>query len=232
MPVGQQHDLRRPPLARVVSKRLIERGGEWAIVGNVEVLDEEAFANFGGYSVAFSAERQRVFNFGDLIVSFNPRQLDSDVLRATVPAEVGGHHVELVERIEKASVLELALIYIMCQVPGEAWKGFWGAAGADLWQSLSKLRRKEGDRQKPIEVAIIDKASDTVEVIVAPEPDVDARRIGDIPIGRFVAEAQELVRNPLVKVVIRVPLNNRPYIDFALDVQGTTIFPDRDDSFG
>jgi hypothetical protein len=57
------HDLSRPPIIRGFNKRLEELpDGELAITLDIEVLDEEAFREMGGFSIAFTRETIR---FGD-----------------------------------------------------------------------------------------------------------------------------------------------------------------------
>lgn len=231
IPIGQQHDLRRPPIARAVDERLEEHQGELAIVADIEVFDEAAFAGFGGISIALGRPVHQTSDPTAVTISFNPRQLDRQSLFALTPLNVSGLRVEFTERTEKtAGLAEFALVYVVCQIPIEMWKGFWNAAGTNLWEQVSKLWGRADKDGNPIQVAVIDHVPDLgLEVIVSPEPGVEPGSIGDI--GSLIADVQALApANRLVCVAINVPASGRPFVEFAVDVSGTTIYPAHDDS--
>lgn len=135
------HDTSVAPVCRGYNKRLEKRAnGELAIVLDLEVLNEEAFAQRGGFSIAFT---NRTMRFGDspaVRILINPRQFGFE----QVAYDMGrllphGQGIDVTERVEKAAILEGAIIVVAFVIGGIA-KGFFSKAGGELYDYLKKLR--------------------------------------------------------------------------------------------
>jgi len=137
----RNHDTSVGPVCRGFNKRLQELpSGEVAIALDLEVLDEEAFKTAGGFSIAFT---NRTIRFGSdpaVKVLVNPRQFPFE----QVAQEIGrllplGESVDVTERIEKAGVLDAAII-VVAFVAGGIAKGFFSKVGGELFDYLKKRR--------------------------------------------------------------------------------------------
>lgn len=146
MPWGIEHDIARSPAVRMLDKRFVQlEDGEYAITVDLEVLDEQALAASGGFSISYKRVTRR-YGSGEpqCQVLLNPRQFDfdraSDIVRETLPDT----SFDVTERIEKADILVTAIIAIAVFVGGQFATGFLNAAGAELYENLrTKLRRKD-----------------------------------------------------------------------------------------
>jgi len=145
-PMGDNHNLSRLPVCRSFNDRLEELpDGELAWKVDIEVFDEEAFSKFGGFSIGFTRRHIR-FGNGDVEakLTINTRQFDfeqaAQVVRQVVPRP---HVFEVVERIEKADAITVAIIAISTYVALEISGGFFKAIGASLFEAAKKLCRKD-----------------------------------------------------------------------------------------
>src|SRR6266851_742908 len=121
----RNHQTSQAPVCRGFNKRL-ERlpDSSLAIVIDLEVLDEEAFNAVGGFSIAYT---NRTVRFGvnpSVRVLINPRQFDFD----QVAQDIGrllpqGESIDVTERIEKAAIIEVAII-IVAFIASTVAKGF------------------------------------------------------------------------------------------------------------
>jgi hypothetical protein len=151
---GVNHDISALPVCRVFNKRLeIEPDDELSLKVDVEVLDEDRFSSFGGFSIAFSRLRVRVGQ-GDAVavISVNPRHFNIDEVIAAIAStngEVGT--IDVVERVEKASLIETAVVAIAVFVGLQTFSGFFNAAGAALFELLRRQRRAD-DPSAPIRI--------------------------------------------------------------------------------
>ncbi|MGH7453536.1 MAG: hypothetical protein ACRENG_19460, partial [bacterium] len=115
-PTGVMHDTSRPPAVRFLGKRLTKLpDGELAIKIDYEILDEDTFANMGGFSISFTRLTHR-YGSGHPVfcVLINPRQFDfeeaSKLIQSCVPSDIT---FDVAERIEKGDVLTTAIIAVM-----------------------------------------------------------------------------------------------------------------------
>lgn len=143
---GVMHDVSRPPIARMVGKRLVEtEDGELAIKVDYEILDEAAFAEIGGYSSSFI---RSTWSHGTGEPAFrilvNPAQFSIEELRKDLVAVVpSGIAYYVSERIEKGIELPDAVVILFVWMAGEVLKGFFSSVGAALFDRLRAMRRKD-----------------------------------------------------------------------------------------
>ena len=157
---GVMHDISRSPIVRILSSRLEELpDGELAIKIDYEILDEQAYAGMGGFSISFL---RGVFRSGSgepmFRVLVNPDQFDVEgvvkSLRDLISSQIT---FDVVERVEKALGVPEAILIVSLWVGGEILKGFLAGVGADLLKRLKLLPRRDditGTRQ--IQIAFHD----------------------------------------------------------------------------
>lgn len=219
------HDPRTPPVARAFNTRLDERpDGTLTIVSNVEVFDEERFAQVRGMSISYHrgspdenapSEAQRV------VISFNPREIDREQLDAVLAsAELPAGYIALSERSEK-SFLGLALILVIVS------HGFWEEAGADAWRLFKRLTKEAfGDDREAELAAISQQIGQRPQLVVCVPVGFDPDRIELIDENDLISQAQALAPgNELFKVVVLIDQSGKSRIDFAVDRSGTVIKP-------
>lgn len=146
VPTGVNHDLSLAPVCRTFHPRIVlRRNGEWVMVVDVEVFDEDSFAKFGGFSISFSRTRVRIGPDPAVAeIAANPRHFDLDALvRELAPIGDRTGTVDLVELVQKGSALETAVISISVFVGLQTFSGFFNAAGAALFEVLRRQRRTD-----------------------------------------------------------------------------------------
>jgi hypothetical protein len=150
MPTGVNHDLSATPICRSFNPRLENlTNGELAIVVDLEILDEEAFAPMGGFSIAFI---RKTIRFGKrepaIAILLNPVQFDFDsavrAIGGSVPEE---YEFDISERVEKGLDIPAAIIHLVFSLGSSASagvaEGFLNAVGAKLLEVISGLKRKD-----------------------------------------------------------------------------------------
>lgn len=160
---ASSHDLSQKPAFRSFNKRLVRTSaGDLAIMVDVEVLDEERYTRFGGFSISFTRRRQR---FGQAPsyprVTINTRQFKFDAVAADLNENLRTTPFELVERVEKIDVATLAIIgivagaYLVGKVTVSAitstFSGFFEEAGKDLYHAVKRLVRAD-QSNGPVEI--------------------------------------------------------------------------------
>jgi hypothetical protein len=152
--MGNNHNLSKLPIARSFNDRIEELpDGELAWKVDVEVFDEEAFAQFGGVSIAFTRRHFRLGTAEPVArLTLNTRQFDFEAAVEQVDRIVGRRHViEVVEKVEKAEAVTVAIVAIASFIGVEIAGGFFKAIGASLYDAARKLRRKDSPTE-PTEV--------------------------------------------------------------------------------
>lgn len=151
----RNHDTSHAPVCRGFNKRLERRpDGSLAIVLDLEVLDEAAFATAGGFSIAFTNRTVRFGTNPSVRILINPRQLDFD----SIAQDVGrllpeGTSVDITERIEKAAIPSEVII-VVSFVAGAIAAGFLNKIGSDLFDYLKKRRAPENPAPQTIHLHV------------------------------------------------------------------------------
>ena len=143
---GVDHDLSRQPIVRAFNYQLEERpDGELVIKADIEVLDEETFSRMGGFSISFTRLTHRIGPSNPVLkILINPEQFDFERASTDIARQIPkGFTIDLTERIEKAGIIETAIIVLVVTGLSEVVKGFFTAAGADLYRWLRDLRRAD-----------------------------------------------------------------------------------------
>ena len=197
--LNNQHDLAKPPIARAYNVRFESiEDGEWAIIADVDVLDEAAFAGMGGYSIAYMRDLLSVDpdRPPEVEIRFNPRLVSCDEIGELVSLSREGFQIDGRELIQKA--LEPYLVLLIKFAVGAFFTAFFGKAGADTWDALRQKIKELAARRKE------DQAQDTAahfEFLVEPYED-PITVIVDVPVSDFpLLEADlELVQSALDQV--------------------------------
>lgn len=148
---GVEHDLSRHPVVRLFNYRLEERpDGELVIKADIEVFDEDTFSRMGGFSISFRRLTHRIGPSDPVLkILLNPKQFDFERASTDIVRQIPkGFTLDVTERIEKAAVAEIAIIVLVISGLSEVAKGFFSAAGADLYRWLRNLRRTDDPEGK------------------------------------------------------------------------------------
>ena len=149
--VNDSHDMSLPSAAVARNMQLAQlESGEWAIIADVEVHDEELLSKRGGFSMAWLAgtytrdpDREP-----DIQVLFNPRLFDARLGHAI--AALTDDHLNVVAReLKQKGLIETAILVVKF-AGGAALAGFIGKVGSNVYDKLlSRLQTSQEDlRQK------------------------------------------------------------------------------------
>jgi len=224
------HDQAKPPVAKGYNKRL-ERlpNGVLALVLDIEVLDEEAFGQAGGFSIAYTRRTARVGSGEPSFrILINPQQFDFDALVEAVTTSTSiDVTVDVTERVEKAEAGQAAFIILavlLTDAVRETWRGYWNAAGSSLFEHLRKLPRKDKpggttNLRLQIDVAL---AADRTQVILFVEPEVRAGELAELDLASIRGAVEAVNREQsLDKLIGRVQRGPRIEYEYSIDRTGT-----------
>lgn len=231
--VNQDHDLSKPPIARMYNKQLVElEGGILAIKVDVDILDEKEFAKRGAFSISFAQTHYTINREreADIRLLFNSRIVDlADV--APLLSLSKSLHIDAVDLQQKG--LENAAIIIIAFVSGAVAAGFFGQPGADAYNllkaKLKELAQRYRNRNVELTYHFSFKArlgDDVVEVII----ESDTERVQTIceqiiaiePLLERVSQYANLTKPQRVTLQIT---QNLPYVQIArvIDHDGQVI---------
>ncbi len=150
LPIGQLHDLSKPPLFKILDKHLKRLdNGILAITIDLEIYDIDAMREFQGFSIGFT---RKVFQYGQgnpqCRIQINPHQFNLDHARELLRKFPPAACFEVSESPKKAflsgGVIAVAIIAIIMKCSWAFVDGFFKKAGADSWDALRKgLTRKD-----------------------------------------------------------------------------------------
>ena len=226
-----QHDLSKPPIAKGFNKRLeVLPDGELAIKLDIEILDEEAFAEMGGFSIAFTRKTIRLGDGEPLMrILVNPQQFDfQEVLRSVEQIIPLDATVDITERVEKGDFLRDAIIIVTVFAFSHVAGGFFGAIGQDLHGRLKTLRRKdhpEGRSEIHLDVHFSETQHFRVFLVITEE--VSPAEVGGVDIGQL---SSLLALYPQARTASRIVGKLLPgpvvEIDFFVMPDGMVIHPE------
>lgn len=220
---NNNHDMSERPVSRGFNKELVTlSSGELAITMDVEVLDEESFAEMGGVSIAFTNHTLR---YGDsepaVRVLVNPRHYDFEEFANELAAlKPPGYTLDVTERVEKAAVVE-AVIVVVAFAASTFAAGFLTKAGGAFFEYLKQSRgRKKTGEQSPtiqlrVEVAVENKL---VVVLLQADADVPPSEIAAIDLESLESRTQEIVRDGNVQRIVG-KLRQGPTVDMDFFVE-------------
>jgi hypothetical protein len=233
--MGNNHNLARLPIARSFNDRLEELpDGELAWKVDVEVFDEDAFAQFGGVSIAFTRRHVRLGK-GDVVakLTLNTRQFDYEAAVDEVNRTVARRHVvEVVEKVEKADVVTVAIIAITSFVGAEIAGGFFKAIGASLFEAAKKLRRKDipSGAEAPSATVVhfhfhLDAERKTPMLLLAVDPECTVEDIRDLTENAVLDTVSNLVPlNRVGRAAAIIRRGGRVELQYATNENGEIIY--------
>jgi len=221
MPLGVQHDVSQRPAVKFLGKHLVRLGGgELTITVDLEVLDEEALAEMGGFSISFTNLTHR-YGAGEptIRILVNPLQFDFSEACGVVTECHPADCYDVTELIQKAELLATAVI-VVGFVGMTVAAGFLDAVGADLYQALRKLRRKDEPSGPTVIQFHLDVRVGSGEsrlILVAP-PDVPPTGLQRISGASFAQIIDELPADPPPdRIVVTVLPDGRLRFDRSID---------------
>lgn len=152
--IGIEHDASLPPMGRGFNKKMKQLdSGEWAIVMDVEVWDEQLLKGFGGFSVGFNRGRICTAYPGrpaDLEIRLNPLHYPEEVFQDIVMMSTDSLNINTVEVKQRAE--DPMAIAVLKFVSAAVAAGFFGQIGSEAFNLLRKtladlpFRTKSGKR--------------------------------------------------------------------------------------
>jgi len=228
--LGINHNLTAAPIARAFNDRLEELAdGELAWKVDVEIYDEQAAAQFGGFSIAFT-RRHRRLGSGPVVakITINSRQFDFDAIANGIQHVVPpGQTIEVVERVEKADAITLAIIGIVAFAGGQVAEGFFKAIGATIFDAVKKLHRKD-EPAAPVEVHFhwhLEPERKLPVVLLAVDPACnveDVRRVTDASIRTMIT--QHVSENSLERAVATIRPGGVLDLQFITGENGEVVY--------
>lgn len=218
-----EHDGTQMPSARMSNKRLVTRSdGSLAIVVDVEVLDEVGFSRMGGFSIAFTRRTLRLGGQPCVRILINPRQLPfENMARDIAGFAPPGYAIDITERIEKAAVVDAAIVVVILALGGVA-KGFLSKVGAELFEYL-KTARGTPPKSPAIQIeGSVEVAGQPVKLLLAVDPSVPPRELAAIDLDAAASQLERLAEGAGVNRAIGV-IRPGPSIEvtFLIRLDGT-----------
>lgn len=227
--MGDNHNLSKLPIARSFNDRLEQLpDGELAWKVDIEVFDEQAYATFGGVSIAFTRRHVRLGKTDPVAtITLNTRQFDlEDAVDLVNRVVARGHVVELIEKVEKADVVVVAIIAIASFIGLQVAGGFFNALGAALFEAAKKMRRKDSPTA-PTEVHFhlyLRPDSKTPTLLLAVEPECTVEDIQQLSEATLLKVLASLPVNRLERAVAIVRPGGAIELQYATDLEGEIVY--------
>jgi len=176
--LNNNHDISKPPVGIGYNKQFGQiDGGVWAIMMDVDVLDEDEFKKMGGFSISYLRNKitMNPKQDGHIEIIFNPMVLSESEINGLVSLSTDEIQIDAMEVIQKAYEISFVLILKFCSLAFFA--AFFAKMGSDTWDLLKnkikKLAQKKSNNSLPSPVCqfIFVKQIDgfNVEVLVTVE---------------------------------------------------------------
>ena len=144
-----EHNQAKPPIARSYNKEFSQLDdGEWAIRVDIDVFDEVAFANYGGFSIAYF-RRRRTINpqrQPEVEVIYNPDVFTDDEIGDIIALSTKDLQIDGRELVQKELGIPLILIVKFAVVAYFA--AFFGAMGTETWKYLRHRIKVLAERKR------------------------------------------------------------------------------------
>lgn len=142
LPINNEHDLRKPPLAIANNFRLAQLdNNEWGIIANIEILDDIEFKQKNGFSIAYKPKTSDIRSDStclncDIEINYNPLQFNiSEIIQFESLAN-NNLIIKTSPIIQKS--IDNPAILIMTFATTAFASGFFGKAGADIYDKIKK----------------------------------------------------------------------------------------------
>lgn len=221
---GTAHDLSAPPACRAFNARVEPMpSGEHALVADVEVLDEQVYAGFGGFSLAFTGPGVR---FGDgpvaLRVLVDPELFDyADAVRriGALQREEG---IEVFAYFQHGLKLKKTILTLVVGAGGAFGVGFFGAAGQAAFDALRDLKPTEAESQLEIHLRV--ERPGQPLIIMPVDLQCPAERLGAIDVGRVDQQIEVKAQGQgVIRSVVSVDAAGNPTVETIVGADGRVI---------
>jgi len=220
------HDFSGKPFSKGFNKQLVDLpDGELAIQMDIEILDEYTFSKMGGFSIAYTRNTLRCGR-GEPIVNIllNPIQFDVHKAAETIERIIpNGTTVDVTERVEKAGIFVTAIIIIVVGALLKIVDGFLNAAGANIYNALKNLRRKdtgEGDTIIHLHLNIMIESIPILVVLVVSQ-EIEAHDIAKLKLEKLASEIQRIPEiTSFSRIVGEICPGGEFYLDRAVKKDG------------
>lgn len=220
------HDLSRGPFSKGFNKQLVELpDGELAIKMDIEIFDEESFKRMGGFSIEYTRGTLRCGKGEPSInILLNPLQFDvqeaAEIIVKIIPDETA---VDVTERVEKAGILVTAIIIIVIGALLKIADGFLNAAGADLYNALKSIRRKDqGTGDTIIHLHLnIEIEKQPILIVMVASPKIKAHDMTKLKLENLASEIKLLPEvASCTRIVGELNPGGKFYLDRAVKIDG------------
>lgn len=141
------HDPAKSPTCRSYNKQFVQLdSGDWAICSDIDIYDEVAFEQYGGFSISFtmSCFTMNPDHEPEIEVTVNPRLIPVEEFRDLVRQSTDDLQLDVCDLFQKS--LDVPAIIFLSIASSAIASGFFGALGTDLYGLLKKKIKECGDR--------------------------------------------------------------------------------------
>lgn len=147
--LNNNHDVSKPPIAIGYNKKFSEiEDGKWAIMMDVDILDEEEFKKMGGFSISYLRNLVTMdpSKPGDVEILFNPMVVTKSEIDELVSLSTEKLQIDARELIQKA--FEIPFVLILKFSTLAFFTAFFGKMGSDTWDLLRDKIKSLAQKKK------------------------------------------------------------------------------------
>lgn len=156
--LNNDHDFSKPPIAFGYNKKFGKiQDGKWAIMVDVDILDEEEFKKMGGFSISYLRNliTMNPSKAGDVEILFNPMSVGISEINDLIKLSNEKLQIDARELIQKAFEIPFVLILKFSSIA--FFTAFFGKMGSDTWdflrhkiKILAERKGKQKESKPPI----------------------------------------------------------------------------------
>jgi hypothetical protein len=147
--LNQNHDLSQGVVGRMYNKQLVRlESGELAIAVDIDILDEDAYAAAGGFSISYKRGHYSVNSNrkAEIEILFNPRVFSIEEFKPLLQLSTDEVQVDAIELVQKG--FEATAILILQFVGVGIALGFFRAIGSDAYNAIKSWLKRFAERRK------------------------------------------------------------------------------------
>lgn len=231
------HDPAKAPTCRSYNKQFVQLDNDdWAICSDVDIYDEVAFKQYGGFSISFTVSRftMNPDREPEIEVTVNPRLIPVEEFRDLARQSTDDLQLDIRELFQKS--LDVPAIIFLSFASGAIASGFFGALGTDLYGLLKKKINECGDRireehdtdlQCNITFQIQHRGNDTSVLVAVRSADLDLLAERGVTDEMIIDHINAVAANrDLQQVVVRANTNDPVlFIEYYTDINGVVHKP-------
>ncbi len=233
--LNRHHDLSKPPIGKLYNKQFKSlNNGEYAIIADIDIYDEQAFSEYGGFSISYTGNRTTLNpdRLPEVDVLYNPLFWDANTLHPLLTLSNESLQIDLVELKQKQ--LEEIVTLIIRFAALSAAAGFFGKFGADIYDALKTRLRNIAERQKIEKNTDIlfhvlftaDYGKEPLEVLIElNSSDLELTNQNTASIDSAIEYVKKVVGNSNIKRVALKMLEQKPFweINYFIDNDGKIV---------